>query len=131
MGKRRKAESGVGNANCLTFFSQHFACNFEEAGFNVGASELLRPPAHGRTGHLVSGPRPRRRWTVTTATTDAGGAGPGRGGRASRPRRREAVPRLPRGGDPGTVARAPGPGVAAAAPAGRRGALPAGGGAAL
>ena len=61
------------------------------------------PPAHGRTGHLVSGPRPRRRWTVTTATTDAGGAGPGRGGRTSRPRGREAVPRLPRGGDPGTV----------------------------
>ena len=66
---------------------------------------------------------------MTTATTDAGGAGPGRGGRVSRPRGREAVPRLPRGGDPGTVARAPG--VAAAAPAGRRGALPAGGGAAL
>jgi hypothetical protein len=66
---------------------------------------------------------------VTAATTDAGGAGAGRGGRVSRPRGREAVPRLPRGGDPGTVSRAPG--VAAAAPAGRRGALPAGGGAAL
>ena len=66
---------------------------------------------------------------MTAATTDAGGAGAGRGGRVSRPRGREAVPRLPRGRDPGTVARAAG--VAAAAPAGRRGALPAGGGAAL
>src|SRR4051812_50126520 len=126
MGKRRKAESGVGNANCLTFFSQHFACNFEEAGFNVGASELLRPPAHGRTGHLVSGPRPRRRWAVTAATPDAGGAGAGRGGRVSRPRGREAVPRPPRGGGPGPGSPAPrGP---AAPPPGPRGAPPPRGG---
>ena len=34
---------------------------------------------------------------MTTATTDAGAVGPGRGGRMSRPREREAVLRLPRG----------------------------------
>ena len=45
---------------------------------------------------------------MTAATTDAGGAGAGRGGRVSRPRGREAVPRLPRGGDPGTVRARPG-----------------------
>ena len=42
---------------------------------------------------------------MTTATTDAGVVGPGRGGRMSRPRKREAVLRLPRGEDPETVSR--------------------------
>src|SRR5437016_5438272 len=37
---------------------------------------------------------------MTTVTTDAGGVGPGRGGRMSRPRKREAVLRLLRGEDP-------------------------------
>src|SRR3982750_4763665 len=36
---------------------------------------------------------------MTTATTDASGVGPGRGGRMSRPRKREAVLRLLRGED--------------------------------
>ena len=43
---------------------------------------------------------------MTTATTDAGGVGPGRGGRMSRPRKREAVLRLLRGEDLETVSRA-------------------------
>src|SRR3954449_224633 len=56
-------------------------------------------------GHLVSGPRPQRRWTMTTATTDTSAVGPGRGGRMSRPRKREAVLRLLRGEDLETVSR--------------------------
>src|SRR3954467_3528963 len=76
-------------------------------------------------GHLVSGPRPQRRWTMTTATTDAGGVGPGRGGRMSRPRKREAVLRLLRGEDLETVSRALG--GTAATLAGWRGAFLAGG----
>src|SRR3954469_18661931 len=42
---------------------------------------------------------------MTTATTDAGGVGPGRGGRMSRPRKRDAVLRLLRGEDLETVSR--------------------------
>ena len=42
---------------------------------------------------------------MTTVTTDAGGVGPGRGGRMSRPRKREAVLRLLRGEDLETVSR--------------------------
>src|ERR671939_659024 len=42
---------------------------------------------------------------MTTATTDAGAVGPGRGGRMSRPRKREAVLRLLRGEDLETVSR--------------------------
>ncbi len=42
---------------------------------------------------------------MTTATTDAGGVGPGLGGRMSRPRKREAVLRLLRGEDLETVSR--------------------------
>src|SRR3954471_24320974 len=80
-------------------------------------------------GHLVSGPRPQRRWTMTTATTDAGGVGPGRGGRMSRPRKREAVLRLLRGEDLETVSRELG--VTAATLTGWRDAFLAGGEAAL
>src|SRR3954451_19817956 len=80
-------------------------------------------------GHLVSGPRPQRRWTMTTAATDARGVGPGRGGRMSRPRKREAVLRLLRGEDLETVSRALG--VTAATLAGWRDAFLAGGEAAL
>src|ERR1700750_560104 len=43
---------------------------------------------------------------MTTATTDAGGVGAGRGGRMSRPRKREAVLRLLRGEDLEMVSRA-------------------------
>ena len=42
---------------------------------------------------------------MTTATTDTSAVGPGRGGRMSRPRKREAVLRLLRGEDPETVSR--------------------------
>ena len=66
---------------------------------------------------------------MTTATTDAGGVGPGRGGRMSRPRKREAVLRLLRGEDLETVSRALG--VTAATLAGWRDAFLAGGEAAL
>src|SRR3954470_24632629 len=66
---------------------------------------------------------------MTTATTDASVVGPGRGGRMSRPRKREAVLRLLRGEDLETVSRALG---GTAAPlAGWGGALLAGGEAAL
>ena len=43
---------------------------------------------------------------MTTATTDTSAVGPGRGGRLSRPRKREAVLRLLRGEDLETVSRA-------------------------
>ena len=43
---------------------------------------------------------------MTTETTDTGAVGPGRGGRMSRPRKREAVLRLLRGEDLETVSRA-------------------------
>ena len=43
---------------------------------------------------------------MATETTDAGAAGPGRGGRMSRPRKREAVLRLLRGEDLEMVSRA-------------------------
>src|SRR4051795_9271923 len=66
---------------------------------------------------------------MTTVTTDAGGVGPGRGGRMSRPRKREAVLRLPRGEGVETVSRARG--VTAATLAGWRDASLAGGEAAL
>ena len=66
---------------------------------------------------------------MTTATTDAGGVGPGRGGRMSRPRKRDAVLRLPRGEDLETISRSLG--VAAATLAGWRDAFLAGGEAAL
>src|SRR3954447_14920218 len=52
---------------------------------------------------------------MTTVTTDAGGVGPGRGGRMSRPRKREAVLRLLRREDLETVSRALG-GTAATLP---------------
>src|SRR3954463_11530829 len=42
---------------------------------------------------------------MTTATTDTSAVGPGRGGRMSRPRKREAVLRLLRGEDLETVSR--------------------------
>ena len=42
---------------------------------------------------------------MTTGTTGAGAVGPGRGGRMSRPRKREAVLRLLRGEDLETVSR--------------------------
>ena len=42
---------------------------------------------------------------MTTETTDTGAVGPGRGGRMSRPRKREAVLRLLRGEDLETVSR--------------------------
>ena len=42
---------------------------------------------------------------MATETMDAGAAGPGRGGRMSRPRKREAVLRLLRGEDLETVSR--------------------------
>src|ERR1700750_2348015 len=66
---------------------------------------------------------------MTTATTDAGGVGLGRGGRMSRPRKREAVLRLLRGEDLETVSRALG--VTAATLAGWRDAFLAAGEAAL
>src|SRR3954463_7600325 len=66
---------------------------------------------------------------MTTATTDAGGVGPGRGGRMSRPRKREAVLRLLRGEDLETVSRALG--VTAATLTGWRDAFLAAGEAAL
>ena len=66
---------------------------------------------------------------MTAETADAGVVGPGRGGRMSRPRKREAVPRLLRGEDPETVSRSLR--VAAATLAGWRDALLAGGEAAL
>src|SRR4051795_3906597 len=65
-----------------------------------------------------------------TATTDAGGVGPGRGGRMSRPRKREAVLRLLRGEDLETVSRSLG-GTAAALTAWRDAFLAAGEGGAL
>ena len=43
---------------------------------------------------------------MTTATTDTSAVGPGRGGRMSRPRKREAVLRLLRGEDLELVSRA-------------------------
>src|SRR4051812_37674369 len=52
---------------------------------------------------------------MTTETTDAGAVGPGRGGRVSRPRKREAGLRLLRREDLETVTRARG-----VAPAARR-----------
>ena len=66
---------------------------------------------------------------MTTETTDTDAVGPGRGGRMSRPRKREAVLRLLRGEDLETVSRALG--VTAATLAGWRDAFPAGGEAAL
>jgi transposase len=42
---------------------------------------------------------------MTAATTDTSAVGPGRGGRMSRPRKREAVLRLLRGEDLETVSR--------------------------
>ena len=66
---------------------------------------------------------------MTTATTDAGGVGPGRGGRMSRPRKREAVLRLLRGEDLEMVSRALG--VTAATLSGWRDAFLAAGEAAL
>ena len=66
---------------------------------------------------------------MTTETTDTDAVGPGRGGRMSRPRKREAVPRLLRGEDLETVSRALG--VTAATLAGWRDAFLAGGEAAL
>src|SRR4051794_20983144 len=66
---------------------------------------------------------------MTTVTTDAGGVGPGRGGRMSRPRKREAVLRLLRGKDLETVSRELG--VTAATLSGWRDAFLAGGEAAL
>src|SRR4051794_1579456 len=66
---------------------------------------------------------------MTTVTTDAGGVGPGRGGRMSRPRKREAVLRLLRGEDLETVSRELG--VTAAMLTGWRDAFLAGGEAAL
>ena len=66
---------------------------------------------------------------MTTAATDAGVVGPGRGGRMSRPRKREAVLRLLRGEELEMVSRALG--VTAATLAGWRDAFLAGGEAAL
>ena len=66
---------------------------------------------------------------MTTATTDAGGVGPGRGGRMSRPRKREAVLRLLRGEDLELVSRELG--VTAAELSGWRDAFLAGGEASL
>ena len=66
---------------------------------------------------------------MTTATTDAGVVGPGRGGRMSRPRKREAVLRLLRGEDLETVSRSLG--VTAATLTAWRDAFLAGGEAAL
>ena len=66
---------------------------------------------------------------MTTETMDAGAAGPGRGGRMSRPRKREAVLRLLRGEDLETVSRSLG--VTAAALAAWRDAFLAAGEAAL
>src|SRR3954451_217122 len=62
---------------------------------------------------------------MTTATTDAGGVGPGRGGRMSRPRKREAVLRLLRGEGLEAVSRSLGV-TAAALPAWRDAFLAAG-----
>jgi transposase len=66
---------------------------------------------------------------MTTETTDTDAVGPGRGGRMSRPRKREAVLRLLRGEDLETVSRALG--VTAAALSGWRDAFLAAGEAAL
>jgi transposase len=66
---------------------------------------------------------------VTTETTDTDAVGPGRGGRMSRPRKREAVLRLLRGEDLEMVSRALG--VTAAALSGWRDAFLAAGEAAL
>ena len=67
----------------------------------------------------MSGRCPRERWTVTAETvTASGAAGPGRGGRMSRQRRRDAVLRLLRGEDLEAVSRALG--VTAAALSGWR-----------
>jgi transposase len=66
---------------------------------------------------------------MTTETTDTDAVGPGRGGRMSRPRKREAVLRLPRGEDLGMVSRALG--VTAATLSGWRDAFLAAGEAAL
>src|SRR5215213_4622325 len=48
----------------------------------------------------------RRRVTMTTEMTASGGVGPGRGGRMSRQRKRDAVLRLLRGEDLETLSRA-------------------------
>ena len=66
---------------------------------------------------------------MTTETMDAGAVGPGRGGRMSRSRKREAVLRLLRGEDLETVSRALG--VTAATLSGWRDAFLAGGEATL
>src|SRR4051794_22778299 len=66
---------------------------------------------------------------MTTETTDADAVGPGRGGRMSRPRKREAVLRLLRGEDLEMVSRALG--VTAATLSGWRDAFLAAGEAAL
>ena len=66
---------------------------------------------------------------MTTETTDAGAVGPGRGGRMSRPREREAVLRLLRGEGLETVSRSLG--VTAAALSAWRDAFLAAGEAAL
>src|SRR5690242_14789667 len=66
---------------------------------------------------------------MTTETTDTDAVGPGRGGRMSRPRKREAVLRLLRGEDLEMVSRAPG--VTAATLSGWRDAFLAAGEAAL
>src|ERR1700748_3224361 len=54
--------------------------------------------------HPVSGRYPREGWTMATQQTDT--IGPGRGGRMSRQRKRDAVLRLLRGEDLDTVSRA-------------------------
>src|SRR5215471_19245795 len=54
--------------------------------------------------HPGSGRYPQKGWTMTTEKTDA--VGPGRGGRMSRQRKRDAVLRLLRGEDLETVSRA-------------------------
>src|SRR3954449_1677145 len=66
---------------------------------------------------------------MTTETTGTDGVGPGRGGRMSRPREREAVLRLPRGEDLEAVSRSLG--VTAAAMTAWRDAFLAAGEAAL
>src|SRR5947208_7786418 len=55
--------------------------------------------------HLISGRCPRKRCRMTTQTTAQDAVGFGRGGRMSRPRKRDAVLRLLRGEDLETVSR--------------------------